>query len=175
MLLPLGSGTCTSHTPPPPACKSVSTIRLGRPGRGASYAPLYPHVQPKAGALYICVGCDRICSKMAEFHSLLGLHHSEALKRRVCYKCIKVKVHFQRERERAFPKVKEGPLCFTIVFMSPSLGPEWGPDFSRPGPDALLRVRAERCLTSAWGIFDLLIGRRQDALMAQGTGYIEAG
>ena len=36
-------------------------------------------------------------------------------------------------------------------------------------------ISALCCLISIWGIFDLLIGFRQDTLFAWGTGYIERG
>ena len=72
----------------------------------------------------------------------------------------------------------------TIVFISPCYRPQWGPNFSCPRltnfscPSFLcccVYVRDKCSLISVWGIFDLLIGLRQDTLFACQTDYIKAG
>ena len=105
--------------------------------------------------------------------------HSEELKRR----CVRKQVHQSESvtasilkwkytlRGRAgHPKSRDWP-CFTIGF--PFISP-----FCRlktwffPAQAHCTCMRAECWLVSAWGIFDLLIGLRQDTSSAPGTAWL---
>ena len=75
----------------------------------------------------------------------------------------------ERENESSCAhRLKEGPTHFTTVFIPPWGRPEWRPSFSCLSP-LMPCVRAECCLISVWGIFDLLIGFRQDNFICMGN------
>ena len=91
-----------------------------------------------------------------------------------------MKVHFQRKGTRVHRAHvhgcagKRGPTLLYNCFYIPMLWTWVGTQFLLPQPPGPC-VRAECCLISVWGIFDLLTGFQQDTLFAWGTDYIEAG
>ena len=86
--------------------------------------------------------------------------------------------HRERENSPARRLVKRTQLIVQL-FSYPTSQADLSEDpiYSAPAPygaPSMLCTRAECCLISIWGIFDL-IGCGQDTLFAWGTGYIELG
>ena len=128
-------------------------------------------------------GFDRICTRMIELHCFLGPCPTAAKHWNSRHVKILLKWKYifrERERESVREFVRAAPPFFTIIFISPCCGLEWGPDYSHLGP-LILPGPAHSLCCKSWVfvdlcmrvLFDTLTGFRQVASSAWATSDIE--